>query len=284
MADSRSVDTRIVLIAVIAVGSVAVVLLSTPFLIHWYASWYAVRNVQANLGVIGDMFGLANAIVSGLAFTGLVITIALQRVDIGLQRKELRESHETREEQLGLDKTRSSFERLFGLLSLQSEIVRLTRARESTRVERLEATGDAPSGLLAFVAIRNRVVSHIRSEAHRVSSAESWTDAARAARVGRCFAALYQVELNEILGHYFRTTYKVFQYVDQAVVSDTDRADMAQIAAARLSDAEMVILFYYCLSELGRHDFRPLVIKYSLVEHIDPGDLAFPDDYQLLAV
>jgi hypothetical protein len=41
-------------------------------------------------GTIGDMFGTVNALFSGLAFAGIIITILLQRQELKLQRRELR--------------------------------------------------------------------------------------------------------------------------------------------------------------------------------------------------
>jgi Ni/Fe-hydrogenase subunit HybB-like protein len=40
-------------------------------------------------GQFGDVFGAANALFSGLAFTGLIYTVFLQREELALQRKEL---------------------------------------------------------------------------------------------------------------------------------------------------------------------------------------------------
>jgi len=40
-------------------------------------------------GTIGDMFGVANALFSGLAFAGLIVTILMQRKELKLQRKEI---------------------------------------------------------------------------------------------------------------------------------------------------------------------------------------------------
>lgn len=43
-------------------------------------------------GTFGDMFGGVNALFSGLAFGGIIITILLQRKELSLQREELKES------------------------------------------------------------------------------------------------------------------------------------------------------------------------------------------------
>ena len=41
-------------------------------------------------GTFGDQFGAVNALFSGLAFTGLIYTIILQRRDLAMQRDDLR--------------------------------------------------------------------------------------------------------------------------------------------------------------------------------------------------
>ena len=41
-------------------------------------------------GTFGDQFGAVNALFSGLAFTGLIYTIILQRKDLELQRNDLK--------------------------------------------------------------------------------------------------------------------------------------------------------------------------------------------------
>lgn len=50
-------------------------------------------------GTFGDQFGAVNALFSGLAFTGLIYTIILQRKDLKLQRIDLRQQRKEMEEQ-----------------------------------------------------------------------------------------------------------------------------------------------------------------------------------------
>lgn len=58
--------------------------------ILWIASWLLllIENPD-NRGSIGDMFGAVNALFSGLAFAGIIITILLQKRELALQREEL---------------------------------------------------------------------------------------------------------------------------------------------------------------------------------------------------
>ena len=47
---------------------------------------------DADRGTYGDMFGVVNALFSGLAFAGIIYTIYLQKIELGLQRKELEDT------------------------------------------------------------------------------------------------------------------------------------------------------------------------------------------------
>lgn len=64
----------------------------------------AAINTPETRGVFGDKFGAVNALFSGLAFAGLILTLFLQREELSLQRDEL---EQTREE---LSRQRKEFE------------------------------------------------------------------------------------------------------------------------------------------------------------------------------
>ena len=70
-----------ILIAVFATVCAAWALTGTA--VYFALGDWAVR------GQFGDMFGAVNALFSGLAFAGLVVTIFLQRNELALQRNEL---------------------------------------------------------------------------------------------------------------------------------------------------------------------------------------------------
>lgn len=59
----------------------------------WLVYWIFVRNYEflkfVNSGVFGDSFGALNALFSGWAFAGIIITIFMQREELKLQRNEL---------------------------------------------------------------------------------------------------------------------------------------------------------------------------------------------------
>ena len=71
-------------------GVIAAVAIGVLFL--WALCWgltIAILGKLTGPGQFGDMFGSVNALFSGLALGGIVLTLLLQRQELALQRKEL---------------------------------------------------------------------------------------------------------------------------------------------------------------------------------------------------
>jgi hypothetical protein len=59
----------------------------------WYLTYYNLKDYNESCrGTFGDMFGGVNALFSGLAFCGIIITILLQSSELRLQREEIKEN------------------------------------------------------------------------------------------------------------------------------------------------------------------------------------------------
>jgi hypothetical protein len=70
------------------------------------------------------------------------------------------------------------------------------------------------------------------------------------------------------LGPYFRTLYHVFKFVDSAQsLSATERIEYANIARARLSLSEALLIFYNGTWGEGR-GFRKLINDYGILKHL----------------
>lgn len=63
-------------------------------IILWALSFFLLFWDTNCRGTFGDMFGAVNALFSGLAFAGLIITLIMQHEELGLQRKELAQTNE----------------------------------------------------------------------------------------------------------------------------------------------------------------------------------------------
>lgn len=96
-----------------------------------------------------------------------------------------------------------------------------------------------------------------------------------------------------VLDHYFRHLYRVFKFIDEAPIFVNDKNkkyEYACIMRASLSQYELIMLFYNCLSSNGREKFKPLIEKYAIFNNLRVELLAtdrekelyvskFQDDY-----
>ena len=100
----------------------------------WIATYFLLKD-QEKRGTLGDMFGVTNALFSGLALGGIIFTILLQKKELGYQRDELRE---TRKEFVIQNKTLKNqrFENtFFNLLSIHNSIVNSIDFETKKKVE-----------------------------------------------------------------------------------------------------------------------------------------------------
>ena len=95
----------------------------------WSLSWWLISKYiddPTNQGTFGDMFGAVNALFSGLAFAGLIVTLLYQKEELKLQREELRETrNELNAQKLEFQEQNKTMKRqrfentFFNMLSLQ---------------------------------------------------------------------------------------------------------------------------------------------------------------------
>jgi hypothetical protein len=71
----------------ISVGWISVLTISGVVAL-WVITWLVLKD-DPDRGQAGDMFGGLNALFTGLAFAGVIVTILLQREELALQRREL---------------------------------------------------------------------------------------------------------------------------------------------------------------------------------------------------
>ena len=65
-------------------------------IVLWWFSWYWITNniELENRGSFGDMFGAINALFSGLALFGIIVSIFIQQKELSLQKDELKDTRE----------------------------------------------------------------------------------------------------------------------------------------------------------------------------------------------
>lgn len=243
-------------------------------------------------GTFGDQFGAVNALFSGLAFTGLIYTIILQRRDleiqrhdlklqreeIALNRKEMEEQtaeFEKQNETLKIQRFENTF---FNMLSQFQEVVNSLYVKYKRNSEDLEALGrevfrasfermpiyvDIPSG--------NREYQRIYGMVNVIENT---------GMEGYCKA-----DVPTYFDHYFRLLYRILKFVkDTPLITTFDEEyEYTSMLRAVLSRYELVWLYYNGLSDYGNEKLKPLIERYAmlkslrndlLVEGLDVGTYA----------
>lgn len=255
----------------------------------WWLSWDLIDKrfiCPEDKGAFGDQFGAVNALFSGLAFAGLIVTLLYQKEELKLQREELAQTRgelkAQREEFEEQNKTlkRQRFENtFFNMLSLQQEIVANlsykwthhekyfnfeTKKFDNKNFERIY------NGRSVFEAIYKEVDVETQN-------GEKYYGGVRTIIKNN----LEYITVRGIsrFDHYFRHLYRIYKFVDSSpLIEDSERYDYACIIRSQLSDYELVMLFYNCLSSNGKEKFKPLIERYSVFNNLRDGLLVTPDD------
>ena len=236
----------------IAVAGVLVLLVTIGGLVFCQMDNWETR------GQFGDMFGIANALFSGLAFAGVIITIWMQREELELQRLELqatrceirgqREEMKTQNENLRRQRHNDT---LFAMLGLHNDIANNVQFSETkVAVGRSAFPKFVEKFGLLFDAEKNAGTPEKQlEEAHRKF--------ARAT--------------DGLLGQYFRNLHQILRFIDESF-TDSEQAKYAALARAQLSSHEQTLLYYHCLVPAGKA-LKPLVEKFGLLSEMDENKI-----------
>lgn len=246
---------------------IAIIVVIVIFFI-WCISWICIDKyiISTNVskisneearGTFGDKFGAVNALFSGLAFSGIIFTILLQRKELELQRDELKSTRKVFELQnqlISQDKFENTF---FNLLNLYTTIVNSFTIRDSTFKV-------MTSGRDCFEQYYKTLNNLIRSN-HQNRIDFNITNTTKK-EVIDTYEQFYK-DFRSDLGHYFRTIYHIIKFVDMSDV--LNKQQYISIIRAQLSSYEQIMVFYNCLHDNGNEKFKPLIEKYTLFKNID---------------
>jgi Putative phage abortive infection protein len=204
-------------------------------------------------------YDAAEAIFSGLAFAGVVVTLLMQRRELKLQRKELvLQRKETDETQKILDKQSAALARQAFENTLFAQMRLLAQVRDA-------AIGNLNNGRFQGVELFGEIVRYMKNVAH---------DLDRGSSVGtiRFYEERYKLSWGAWTGHYFRLVYVILRYVDESEVGD--KAGYARMLRAQLSGPELALLVYNAHSEHGLERMLPLCLKYRMFHNLRADQLA----------
>ena len=226
--------------------------------------WLPIAFGGDNPGPFGDQFGAANSLFSGLAFTGLIYAILLQRQELRLQRNELeltrgelagqKEQLKVQNDTLRLQSFENTF---FQLLRLHNDIVNAIDLRKDGGRDVIAVGRDCFK--IFFERLKRKFEESLPHKGPDLRSS-----------VSDLYGGFYP-SIEAELGHYFRSLYNIVKFVDLSPTKD--KKFYTNLVRAQISKYELLLLFYNCSSPLGSEKFLPLVEKYALLKMVPLSDL-----------
>jgi hypothetical protein len=226
--------------------------LITIVIVLWLLYWFLVDllyppGAEDGGGVFGDKFGALNALFSGLAFAGILYTIALQRQDLSIQSRQIAEAERERQ--------RSAYESLFfHLLHFHQDIV---KGLYDPPGRRGGEPVPAAHGRQVLDRFYDDLLSDLAPSRGRLDKKE-FLDALR----GNDFLR------NEGVWPYHQNFLVLMKHL--ARPNAEDRTIFTDIVKAQLSEAERVWILAYSLTPIGEHEFGPLVSTVGLLNDWNP--------------
>lgn len=232
-------------------------------IVIWAMTFLMLLMPKDERGTFGDMFGAVNALFSGLAFAGLIITLILQRRELALQRDEL---EQTRNEFVEQNKTmkRQRFENtFFNLMSLHQHIT-----------DNLEY--ECPDGADHFTANGREVFKKFYLEKDNFDGSRG----VKGYLEEKTIEKLFGYNDFEVFNHYFHFFDGILSYIDGSdLIENEERYQYSVMLRNTLSDNERYLMFYYYAASGGWH--KTIAEEYALFYDVLPNELANEEHYGL---
>jgi len=249
-------------------------------------------------GLIGSIWALAGVILFYVALTEQrndfktnrevlnAQTNALEQQinEFELQREELAETRKVFKIQSETLKRQQFESTFFSLVDLHHEIVKsidlVSRKPKYTPTEKL--TLEIPSaekqskiteittGRDCFVKFRKGFINTYR----RIKREKP--DLKEKELINESYLDYYEVHQSD-LGHYFRNLYHIFKFIKNAEIEDKKR--YTSLVRAQLSNEELFLLFYNCISDLGKDKFMPIIEEFQLLKSLNTSTLIKKDEH-----
>ncbi|EKJ5338430.1 putative phage abortive infection protein [Vibrio vulnificus] len=255
---------------------ISIVILVFSVIVTWYQYpiWMQIifeNEVSeiTNRALFGDSYGSLNTLFSGLAFAGIITSIFLQSQELRDTRAEIKGQKEEFELQTKAMNKQVFETTFFQLLQLHNEIVQSLQIDDGFGNNRKSCHGRE----VFRVLYKDKFVEQGASYEH---SFQFGDDEIFSEDINGHYLKFHRV-YGHMVGHYFRNVYQILKYVDKSTVED--KKFYSNLLRAQLSDYELGLLFYNCISDLGNSKFKVLVEKYSFFEHLHR--LSSIEDYEI---
>lgn len=260
--------------------AICVVWLASFVLIYFCIDGWDVR------GQFGDLFGSVNALFSGLAFAGLVITIIQQRHDLQLQRQAIDQSKKDINQQNETMKIERFENTFFKMIEVQQSIVNDLYAADSHKewVKQDDSSGRSANEVLTKDEYRGRNLFYYvfklceHEIGNHIFPGSSMRPGLYSVIKFRGKAYFDDYMTTTMFDHYFRHLYTILKFIEENNrLEEAKQYQYATFVRATLSRYELVMLYYngffhpkmkklmerYCLLNNIRKDLLPMSLEYS---------------------
>ncbi|MEK4367603.1 hypothetical protein [Paenibacillus sp. FSL R5-0473] len=216
----------------------------------WGASWYFIpqwydkQDLEA--GTFGDMFGAVNALFSGLAFAGLIYTIAVQRQEL----QEQRNSINMQTEELTLQ--RKAIQMQTEELALQRKAIEMQTvetARSADQLERQKQLMDYQlmlSTVNDLIKLKNSIVDKLSLQIYDKKH-NGWELIKELSIMMENQPNRYFDNELIVLGRY-RSTYSILiEFISKADLSKVQSQNLKRIVIANTSQDELKVLEHFSI-------------------------------------
>ncbi|NIZ09813.1 putative phage abortive infection protein [Pseudooceanicola sp. HF7] len=243
----------------------------------WIGLHYSgTETIIGERGTFGDVFGAVNSIFTGMAFVGVIYSIAMQREELFIARSEMTQTKKILKEQqdnlrdqnLATKKQvfESTFFKMFdSFVSLTNSIV--------IRNEELEQLRGKDAIDFLFKSLQRRYYEN-KEGVHKIT-----TDSSE-----ELFDRVYDHFFHDFgheLSHYFRTLYTLLNFVENSEMED--KVFYVKLVRAQLSDSEAALLLCNYLSVNTTERFNMIQNKYGMLKNVDTAHLIVEDILHLVA-
>ncbi|CAK1742370.1 Phage abortive infection protein [Vibrio crassostreae] len=244
---------------------IAIIVLVFSIVIAWYQYPMWIQMIFSNdvsevskRAMFGDSYGSLNTLFSGLAFAGIITSIFLQSQELRETRAEIKAQKEEFELQTKAMNKQVFETTFFQLLQLHNEIVQSLQIETGFSTNRKLVHGRDVFSILFNEKFVSQDYEH--EYYHQFDDSEDFSD-----DLNGHYLKFHRV-YGHLVGHYFRNIYQILKYVDQSTVED--KKFYSNLIRAQMSDYELGLLFYNCISDLGNTKFKLLIEEYEFFEHL----------------
>jgi hypothetical protein len=230
-----------------------VVLIVLSYALFLLTMTWPVSEISINKAAeFGDSFGVLTSTFSGLAFAGVVWTLLSQREELKVTRDELKKQ-----------RFDNSF---FQMLGLHNDILgSIDLVNRETAV--------VSKGRDCFITFRARLL-----RAYEAPTLNFLEDISEEDRLKSAYKKFWKEGNNE-LGHYFRFLFNLYRFIDES--TNVDKKFYSNLVRSQLSDQELFLLFYNCLTPHGQK-FMTYAIQYELFDNLKIESLMSPSHVNLV--